>query len=72
MKGESKEKKIREVRVLRREKGKGRNGERKAVQSRFENVSLEASVAAVAIRVHCFLERRKELDDDFKAILFPV
>lgn len=56
MKSESKEKKIRKVRVLRTEKRKRGNRERKTVEARRENVSEEASAVAVAIRVHCFVE----------------
>lgn len=43
MKGESKEKKIRKVRALRREEGKRGNEERKTVEARLENVSEEAT-----------------------------
>jgi len=52
LKGESKEKGIRKVRVLGKEK-RG-NRERKTVEGRPENGS--AGVVAAAIRVHCFVE----------------
>lgn len=54
MKGESKEKKIRKVRVSRREKRKRGNREKKAVVARLENVSEEASAVAVAIKSTLF------------------
>lgn len=65
MKGESKEKKIRKVRVWRREKSRRRKQrERKRLCRRGLDVSEEASAVAVAITVHCFVEGRQESDDE--------
>lgn len=59
MKGESKEKKIRKVRVWRREKSRRRKQrERERLCRRGLDVSEEASAADVAITVHCFVEGR--------------
>lgn len=55
MKGESKEKKIRKVRVLWREK-RGRKIEREKLSRQALKMYLKRqAAAAVAIRVHCFL-----------------
>lgn len=55
MKGESKEKKIRKVRDLRKEEKIGEM-EREKLQAGPDNVSEEASAVGKAIRVHCFVE----------------
>lgn len=55
MKGESKEKKIRKVRDLRKEEKIGEM-EREKLQRRLDNVFEEASAVGKAIRGHCFVE----------------